>query len=363
MTSNPHTLMEYCIRLQEDGLLAEPWSRLLPSLPLEEKVSLVSYNSKEVVPDTLFLCKGAHFKVEYLVEAKERGALAYLSELPYSQVDLPCILVRDMRLAIAPMADLYCGHPSETLDVIGITGTKGKSSTTYYLKYILEEYLSGEGKPGPGIISSIDTYDGVQRFESHLTTPEPMELQRHFVNALSSGIPYMVMEVSSQALKYHRTRCTRFAAACFLNIGYDHISPIEHPDFEDYFASKLRIFQQADISCVNLDCDHADRVLEAAQAAGKPVYTFSQRDEQADVYATQVRKRGNDILFRVRTRRFFREFRLTMPGLFNVENALAAIAVCEGLNIPERCVYIGLMKARVPGRMEVYANEIGRAHV
>lgn len=164
------------------------------------------------------------------------------------------------------------------------------------------------------------------------------------------------MEVSSQALKYHRSLCTDFAAACFLNIGQDHISPIEHPDFEDYFTSKLRIFAQARICCVNLDCDHADRVLEAARASGKPVYTFSQKNEEADVYASQVRKRGNDILFRVKTRRFLREFRLTMPGLFNVENALAAITVCEGLNIPERYIYVGLMKARVPGRMEVYSN-------
>ena len=164
------------------------------------------------------------------------------------------------------------------------------------------------------------------------------------------------MEVSSQALKYHRTLCTDFAAACFLNIGTDHISPIEHPDFEDYFSSKLKIFAQARIACVNLDCDHAQRVLQAAQEGGRPVITFSQKNEEADVYASQVRKRGNDILFRVRTRRFQREFRLTMPGLFNVENALAAIAVCQGLNIPEQAVYVGLMKARVPGRMEVYSN-------
>ena len=107
---------------------------------------------------------------------------------------------------------------------------------------------------------------------------------------------------------------------------------------------------------MNLDCDHAQRVLQAAQEGGRPVITFSQKNEEADVYASQVRKRGNDILFRVRTRRFQREFRLTMPGLFNVENALAAIAVCQGLNIPEQAVYVGLMKARVPGRMEVYSN-------
>ena len=347
-----HTLRDYLSLLRERDLLAGP----LPELAGETPVALVSYDSREVVPGTLFLCKGAHFKPEFLISAQEKGALAYVSETPYPQVDLPCIQVTDMRRTIAPLADLFYDHPSQHMKVVGITGTKGKSSTTYYLKYILDEYMAQEGKPESGVVSSIDTYDGVERFESHLTTPEPLDLQRHFANGVKTGMEFLTMEVSSQALKYHRSLCTRFAAACFLNIGKDHISPIEHPDFEDYFSSKLKIFAQAEVSCVNLDCDHADRVLAAARAAGKPVITFSQKNEEADVYGSRVRKRGNDILFRVRTRQFSREFRLTMPGLFNVENALAAIALCEALHVPERCIYVGLMKARVPGRMEVYAN-------
>ena len=348
-----HTLNDYIALLEREGLLTAP---VPESLDRRAPVALVSYDSRHVVPGTLFLCKGAHFKAEFLEMAREKGALAYVSETAYPQVDLPCVLVSDMRRTIAPLADLFYGHPSGRLKVIGLTGTKGKSSTAYYLKYILDEYLSQQGKPESGIISSIDTYDGAERFESHLTTPEPLELQRHFANALDHGLEYLTMEVSSQALKYHRTLCTDFAATCFLNIGYDHISPIEHPDFEDYFSSKLKIFAQGAVNCVNLDCDHAGRILAAARAAGKPVFTFSRRDQEADVYAAQVRKRGGDILFRVRTRRYLREFRLTMPGLFNVENALAAICVCEALAIPERCIYVGLMKARVPGRMEVYTN-------
>ena len=351
MDLTPHTLGEYCALLEPQ--LAAP---LPEGLDLSQSVALVSCDSQEVVPGTLFLCKGAHFKEAYLSQAAQRGAVAYVSQTPYPAVDLPCILVSDMRQVMAPLADRYYGHPSGPLSVIGITGTNGKSSTAYYLKYILDEYLAEQGGPESGIISSIDTYDGSERFESHLTTPEPLDLQRHFAHAVAAGIPYLTMEVSSQALKYHRTLCTRFAAACFLNIGLDHISPIEHPDFEDYFSSKLRIFAQAEVGCVNLDCEHAGRVLAAAQAGSRQVITFSQKDPEADIYASQVRKRGNDILFRVRSRRFSREFRLTMPGLFNVENALAAIAVCEGLNIPERAVYVGLMKARVPGRMEVYTN-------
>ena len=351
-----HTLCDYIALLEERGLLATPAPEALNrSAPVE----LVSYDSREVVPGTLFICKGVHFKPEFLAMAQDKGAVAYVSETPYPDSPLPCLRVNDMRRAIAPLADRFYDHPSGELKVIGVTGTKGKSSTAYYLKYILDEFLAERNKPESGMISSIDTYDGLERFESHITTPDALDLQRHFGHAAKSGLEYLTMEVSSQALKYHRSLCTDFAVACFLNIGYDHISPIEHSDFEDYFSSKLRIFQQGAVNCVNLDCDHAGRVLAAARETGKPLYTFSQKDKEADVYASQVRKRGNDILFQVRTRRYEREFRLTMPGLFNVENALAAIAVCEALGIPQRHIRAGLEKARVPGRMEVFANADG----
>lgn len=352
MELNRLPLRDYINLLTAEDQLAAP---LPVTLDTERVVELVSYDSQNVTPGTLFLCKGLHFKAEYLKEAARRGAFAYVSQTAYPEVELPCILVKDMRRVIAPFAVKYYGDPSRRLNVIGVTGTKGKSSTTYYLKYILDEYLAHRGVRC-GVISSIDTYDGVEEFESHLTTPEPLELQRHFANALDTGLEYLAMEVSSQALKYHRTLGTRFAVACFLNIGNDHISPVEHPDFEDYFHSKLKIFAQAEVSCVNLDCDHADEVLAAARRDCRRVITFSRKDPAADVYGSHIRKRGNDIVFRVTSRHISREFQLTMPGLFNTENALAAIAVCEGLGIPQQCIYVGLMKARVPGRMEVYAN-------
>lgn len=349
-------LNDYIGLLEERNLLAAP---VPAELDRSAPVALVSYDSREVVPGALFLCKGAHFRVEFLKMARDRGAIAYVSQRPYPEVDLPCVQVSDMRLTIAPLADLFYGHPSGRLKVIALTGTKGKTTTAYYLKSILDACMAETGGVECGLISSIETCDGVERFESHITTPEPLELQRHLAHAVRSGMEYLVMEASSQALKYHRTLCADFAAAVFLNIGADHISPIEHPDFEDYFTSKLRIFRQGAVNCVNLDCDHAGRVVAAARAAGRPLYTFSRRDDQADVYASQVRKRGEDILFQVRTRRYTREFRLTMPGLFNVENALAAIAVCEGLQIPQRHIYAGLERARVPGRMEVYSSADG----
>ncbi len=352
MNLKQYPLGEYIQLFNQNGLLA---SEEPVAADFTRPVRLVSCSSGQVIPGTLFICKGAHFKPQYLLDAIAGGAFAYLSEREYPEAAVPCILVSDVRRAMALAADLYYNHPSGRLGVVGITGTKGKSSTTYYLKYIFDEYLAARGKPESGLISSIDTFDGVERFESHIKTPEPLDLERHFAHAAECGMEYLTMEVSSQALKYDRVRNVEFAAAVFLNISSDHISPIEHPDFEDYFTSKLGIFPQAAVSCVNLDCDHADRVLEAAKRSPR-VITFSQRDPTAAVYGSSIRKSGNDILFRVRTPRFLREFRLTMPGLFNVENALAAIAVCEGLGIPEQHIFVGLMKARVPGRMEIYTN-------
>ena len=351
-----HVLGDYYQLLLRENLLADSTPL---AADLARPVALVSCDSQSVVDGTLFLCKGAHFKEQYLLDAAARGAFCYVSETAYPSAPIPCIRVTDVRRAMALMANFYYNDPWKQLQVVGITGTKGKSSTTYYVKYILDEYLRSSGKGESGVISSIDTYDGVERFESHLTTPEPLALERHFANGVSSGMEYLTMEVSSQALKYDRVLGVRFAVAAFLNIGADHISPVEHPDLEDYFTSKLRIFDQCAVACVNLDSDQADRVLAAAAHAPRLI-TFSQHNEGAAVYGFDVQKSGNDILFRARTPRFCRQFRLTMPGLFNVQNALAAIAICEGLGIPEQAIYVGLMKARVPGRMEIYTNANNR---
>ena len=357
MTIPVHTLGDYLDLLAEQNLLSAP---IPAGLDRSQSVTGLTCDSRQVAPGTLFIRKGAHFQTKFLEMARDQGAMACVSQEDETVPGLPRIAITDTRKVLAPLADRFYDHPSGKVKVIGITGTKGKSSTAYYMKSILDRYQASRGKGETGVVSSIDTYDGVERFESHLTTPEPLDLQRHFANAAQTGLEYVTMEVSSQALKYHRSLCTEFAAACFLNIGYDHISPIEHPDFEDYFASKLKIFAQAHISCVNLDCDHAQRVLESAQAAGKPIITFSQKDPTAQVYASDVHKEEGQILFTVRTPRYTRQMRLTMPGLFNVENALGAAALCEALDIPEWAVYDGLVSARVPGRMEVYANADGK---
>ena len=141
--------------------------------------------------------------------------------------------------------------------------------------------------------------------ESHITTPEAVELQQHLRNALDCGIEYAEMEVSSQALKYHRVDDMRFDAAIFLNISEDHISPIEHEDFEDYFTSKMRMFAKADRAFVNLDADHIERILTYAKDA-KEYFTFSTKNPEADFYAYNIRKDGHETLFSVKCADFRR---------------------------------------------------------
>lgn len=343
-----YKLSEYIRLLEEQGLVLEK------SVKQDRQIEHISYNSQDILPDTLFICKGAHFKNEYLCDAVSRGAVCYVSQ---KKLEAECdyITVSDIRAATALLADMFYNHAWDRIGLIGITGTKGKSTTTYFLRYILDEYMAAEGLPRTAFISSIDTYDGVQSFESHLTTPEPIELHRHFDNAAKSGIKYLTMEVSSQALKYDRVKGITFDVGCYLNIGYDHISSIEHPDFEDYFHSKLKLFSQSKTACVCLDSERADEVLAAASAAER-VLTFSSLDESADIYGYNISKSGNDTVFSVRTPDFDGEFTLTIPGLFNVQNALAAIAVCTAIGVPQKYIYVGLMKARSDGRMEVYSN-------
>ena len=324
-----------------------------PPLPLSKAISLVTDNSKAVVPDTVFICKGAAFRPTYLAEAEGLGACCYVSETAYPSSPLPCLLVSDVRAAMALLAALFYDYPSQALTAVGITGTKGKTTAAYFLREMLLVFEAAQNKPAPAFLSSIVTYNGADESPSKLTTPEPLEVQRILRTAADNGCRYAVMEVSSQALKYGRVAHTHFAAGVYLNIGEDHVGPNEHPNAEDYFQSKLMLFHQSTVACVNLDGHGSERALLAAQSAPR-VLTYSMRLPAADVYAERIEKTKAGLCFHVTTPRFKIQIDLPMAGLFNVSNALAAITAAEALGLNKNSIVAGLAVAAVPGRMETY---------
>lgn len=325
---------------------------------LEKEVINISYSSNSVQDNTLFVCKGFgnNFKKEYLEEAIKKGAFAYISQIDYN-VGIPCILIKDCFISLSLVSSLYFNNVSNNLNMIGITGTKGKSTTSYFVKYILDEYANQNNKKDTAIISSIFTYDGKNTYKSKLTTPESLDLNENLYNAYESGIENVVMEVSSQALKLGRVYNISYDICAFLNISEDHIGPIEHPDFDDYLNSKLKIFEKSKISCINLDADYSDKILEKAKNCNTNVITFSTKNKEADIYAYNVHKVGLDTVFSVKTKTSDFEVILEIPGLFNVENALAAIAITTSMNIDSKYIISGLKKAKSAGRMEIYYSQ------
>ncbi len=344
-----YKLKDYIQLLQDKGLTVE--CNATEAL-LEREVCCMTFDNREVFENALFICKGAHFKVDYLLSARDNGAFVYVSETDYNVDGCIPVIVSDIRIAMSYLAKKFYNDCSDELCVVGITGTKGKSTTTYYIKSILDRV----GDKGCGVLSSIENYDGVIFEESHLTTPESLVLHKHFHNACSSGIENMIMEVSSQALKYDRVRGVRFNVGCFNNIGTDHISDVEHKDFEDYFQSKLKIFENCETAVINSKTMHFDRVLNAAVSGNCHIVTYGYEPTD-NVYCYDVEKKGIGIVFRVKANGEDHRFEISMSGMFNVDNALCAIAVCLKLGIDMDTIKEGLLLAKVPGRMELYQSE------
>ena len=349
-------LEEYLRILREGGCLEG--SELYQAQ--ETPVQGLTYESAKAEPGTLFVCKGAAFKKAYLEDALSRGAIAYVSQEDYGIPGIPHILVRDIRQAMPLLARAFYQIPEEDLHCIGITGTKGKTTTAFFLRSIWNAAMERRGGRDIAFLTSLENYDGVTKEASTLTTPEIMEIYRHFRNACDSGISWAVMEVSSQALKYQRVAGIPFAMGIFLNISEDHISPTEHKDFEDYFQSKLTLFGQVKTAIVGLDTPHAQRILQAAgQEDGvERVVTFGQVAE-AEVYGHDVEVEEGRLTFAVTCPAFTRRFTLAMHGVFNVENALAAIAAAYVAGIAPEDMQKGLEAARVGGRMEEYTSPDG----
>ena len=311
-------------------------------------------DSRYVYPLNIFVCKGRAFKPSYLMNAVIAGATAFMCQehmaapLARKMPGVPYITVRDIRLAMAWVSAMSYDYPDLRIPIVGITGTKGKSSVSYMLRSIVDQ----KEKDKAAIIGSIETYDGVERKESTNTTPEAPDLWRHISYSADTKKSPLIMEVSSQGLKYDRVLGVHFEIGCFLNIDRDHISPVEHPSFEDYFESKLKLFKSCKKAVVNLDSDHIEEIMDAASSC-ETVLTCSSRSSTADVWASDIESMQGSICFLAHTPEWTDTITLTMPGLFNIDNALAAIAIATLLGIDASQIKAGLASTKVPGRMEL----------
>lgn len=315
-------------------------------------VDAVVYDSRKVSTGSLFICiSGANADGHaYAAEVVRKGAAALVVE---KEVELPAdcettvIRVKDTRLAMAFISAAWFHHPAEKMKIIGITGTKGKTTTTYLVKSILE----GAGHR-VGLVGTIEVIIGEERIHAQNTTPESYLLQEYFSRMAAAGCDMVVMEVSSQGLMLHRTQGFVFDYGIFTNIEPDHIGPNEHKDFEEYMRCKGLLFRQCRVGIVNRDDEHWERVTKGHTCAIE-TYGF---DEKADLRAEHlslIKKPGElGVEFDVKGLMDFR-VEVTTPGRFSVYNALTAIAICRHFGVREEEIKKAFLSVQVKGRIEM----------
>lgn len=331
--------------------LSRLWSELglAPPGPGDPEITGLTCDSRRVEPGFLFAAlSGARANgPDFIPQALARGAAALLTENPVEGAPVPVAVVPDARKALALLAGAFYGHPVEKLTVVGITGTKGKTTTAH----ILAAILTAAGQK-TALLGTLGGYiAGEKVLEPGNTTPEPVELHRFFARAAGAGCTHLVMEVSSQALKQGRVEGIGFPLALFLNLSPDHIGGAEHRDFAEYLHCKALLFRQCGAALGNLDDPHLEAVLAGCTA---PVTTFG-FSPGADVRGGAVRPIRMDgklgVEFPVSC--YSLPLRLALPGPFNAADALAAVAAARALELPESAVRAGLAAVRVPGRAEV----------
>ena len=349
--------------LEQDGLLV---GYDCPPQLLDHRFSHLSYSSADVTPDTFFICKGAAFKEEYLRDAIAKGAGVYLAQSLYEGVDCPHILVSDIRKAMSLVSIAFYQKAYRNFRVVGLTGTKGKTTTTYFMKNILDAFCRRNPQlcaaQKSAVLSTVEEDTGIEHHEAHLTTPESPDLQQYFAQTRDSGLPFLTMEVSSQAYKLSRVYGMDFDIGMFLNIGEDHIGPLEHTDFEDYFSCKLQLMEHCRTAIINREMDHAQRVLEHARAHAQRVLTFGKL-ETADLddddcwILRDIQKEEQGFTFTTSHGLEQDSWRIRMAGRFNVENALAAILAAKALGIDDQSIREGLLQNEVQGRMNLFEKD------
>ncbi|WP_373216063.1 UDP-N-acetylmuramoyl-L-alanyl-D-glutamate--2,6-diaminopimelate ligase [Ruminococcus sp. 5_1_39BFAA] len=316
----------------------------------QQEVTAVVYDSRKVVPGCLFICiRGAvadgH---KFVPDVVEKGAKTLVVEEPVEAPDdVTVIQVSDTRYAMAFISAAWFGHPAEKLKTIGITGTKGKTTTTYMVKSILEN-----AGYKVGLIGTIEAIIGEKVIPAANTTPESYVIQEYFREMVDAGCDCVVMEVSSQGLMLHRTQGFVFDFGIFTNIEPDHIGPNEHRDFDHYLSCKALLLKQCRVGIVNRDDEHFEKIIEG-HTCTLETYGFS---PEADLRAEDARLVGGKgylgIAYHVKGLMDF-SVEIDIPGKFSIYNSLTAIAICRHFRVSQDNIIKALKVAKVKGRIEM----------
>jgi UDP-N-acetylmuramoyl-L-alanyl-D-glutamate--2,6-diaminopimelate ligase len=303
-------------------------------------VTALAFDNRLVTPGTLFFCvpgftRDGH---DFAQDAIARGAVALVAQRPLG-LGVPEILVDDVRAAMAPAAAALAGDPTARLTTVGITGTTGKTTSAFLVRALLEA-----GGRSTGLLGTVTAVVGGEQHAVARTTPEAIDLQRTFAEMLDAGDEAVVMEVSSHALSLHRADAIHWSVAVFTNLTQDHLD--FHSDMEDYFLAKRRLFEAGpEIAIVNVDDPYGARLARDFPDAIR----IGLDAEDAQVRATAIEGDASGSAFVVDGQ----ALRTTLPGRFNVLNALGAVVVARELGVDDAAIAAGLARAeRVPGRFE-----------
>lgn len=318
--------------------------------PEDMEISGVAYDSRRVVEGGMFVAVSG-FETDghsYISAAKASGAVCCICERA-PETDIAYVIVPDSRLALALISRNWFGDPASHMTVIGVTGTNGKTTSTYLIKHMLEVCLDAR----VGLVGTNGNMIGAELIHTERTTPESYELQELFAEMAEAGCTHVVMEVSSHSLVLSRVAGIRFKAAVFTNLTQDHLD--FHKTMSAYALAKAQIFSMCDAAAVNVDDEWAQFMLERAQC---PVLKYSEKDIFADLVAKDIRLSASGVRFCALYDNALERVRLGIPGLFSVYNALGVIAcgLLLGIDLKDCCAALADAKG-VKGRVEVVPTD------
>ncbi len=326
---------------------------------LEIEITGVECDSRNVKKGYLFVAITG-FAVDghkYIESAIKNGAIAIMIQAgcDLKSLNIPeeitIVMVDDSRVGLAVVSSNFYGNPTKKLKLIGVTGTKGKTTTTFMIKEILEK----AGKK-VGLMGTIAVYaNGKMIRESDRTTPESLEIQKTLSEMVDAGIEVVVMEVSSQSLKLNRVLGCEFDIVLFTNFSKDHISKNEHPTMEDYFESKLKLFQMCKNGIVNIDDIYGVKIPKLFPESNITTYGI---DNFANMLAKDITITNMYVDYKVRIGERNERIKAGIPGRFSVYNSLAAICVAQKFGVDAETIKEALLEVRVPGRSELVNNKL-----